>query len=126
MLHDAGEDDAAWRAAEANADRVDLELWEQLFRRRIGTDAASTLPHYRRIVDGVLVEADRRTYRAAARLLLSMRDAARAAGRIDEFKPSPSWLACPMKAMAMTVLDKVPRYMADRPLASAMVATRAV
>ncbi|WP_166352938.1 SWIM zinc finger family protein [Phytoactinopolyspora limicola] len=85
VLHDRGDDDAAWTAARAHPDGIDVELWERLFRRRIITDPASTLPLYRRVVDRTLVHAGRHNYRTAARLLRRMRDAAEAAGTPTEF-----------------------------------------
>ncbi|PSL08444.1 putative Zn finger protein [Haloactinopolyspora alba] len=85
LLHER-RDDAAWTAALDAADRIDVDLWTKLLARRAKTDPASTLPHYQRLVDDVLVKADRQNYRTAARLLRDMRDAASAAGISPEFE----------------------------------------
>ncbi len=78
---------AAWAAAETMPERIDfdLDLWRRLFRARVRIDPASTLPHYRRLVEATVVTADRRNYQVAARLLRSMRDAATKANRTTEF-----------------------------------------
>lgn len=54
--------------------------------RRAKTDPESTLSYYQQLVDDVLVHADRRNYRTAARLLRGMRDAASAADLPHEFE----------------------------------------
>ncbi|WP_116947740.1 SWIM zinc finger family protein [Jiangella endophytica] len=80
-----GESGAAWAAAETLPERIGLDLWRRLFRAQVRIDPASTLPHYRRLVDEAVVIADRRNYQTAARLLRSMRDAAAKANRSAEF-----------------------------------------
>ncbi|RIQ31211.1 SWIM zinc finger family protein [Jiangella rhizosphaerae] len=82
-----GDSAAAWAAAETMPERIDLDLdlWRRLFRARRRIDPASTLPHYRRLVEATVVIADRRNYQVATRLLRSMRDAAAKANRSAEF-----------------------------------------
>lgn len=86
LLLEWGEEDAAWAAALDAPDRLDLDLWTKLLVRRAKADPASTMSYYQQLVDDVLVHADRRNYRTAARLLRDMRDAASAAGQPHEFE----------------------------------------
>ncbi|NEE03769.1 hypothetical protein [Phytoactinopolyspora halotolerans] len=85
VLHKDGDDEAAWRAAEQHADVIGDDTWLSLCERRVKSDPASTLPHYRRIIESTLTAADRRNYRAAVRVLEKMRVAAEAKGAPDEF-----------------------------------------
>ncbi|SDU35072.1 SWIM zinc finger family protein [Jiangella alkaliphila] len=80
-----GDAAAAWAAAESVPERIGLDLWRRLFRARVRIDPASTLPHYRRLVEASVVTADRRSYQVATRLLRSMREAAAKADRSAEF-----------------------------------------
>lgn len=82
-----GDSAAAWAAAETMPERIDFELglWRRLFRARVRIDPASTLPHYRRLVEATVVTADRRNHQVATRLLRGMRDAAAKANRSAEF-----------------------------------------
>ncbi|MBB5787050.1 SWIM zinc finger family protein [Jiangella mangrovi] len=73
-----GDSAAAWAAAETMPERIDFDpdLWRRLFRARVRIDPASTLPHYRRLVEKCVLAGDRGNYQTAARFLRSMRDAA--------------------------------------------------
>ncbi|TDC56666.1 hypothetical protein E1212_01445 [Jiangella ureilytica] len=80
-----GDSAAAWAAAETMPERVGLDLWRRLFRARVRIDPASTLPHYRRLVEQCVLAGDRGNYRTAARLLRNMRDTATKADRSAQF-----------------------------------------
>lgn len=86
LLLEWGDWDAVWAAALDAPDRLDLDLWTKLLVRRAKIDPASTMSYYQQLVDDVLVHADRRNYRTAARLLRDMCAAASAAGQPHEFE----------------------------------------
>lgn len=78
-------DDAAWNFAFAHPEAA-TRYWEELCTRRALTAPADTLPIYTDLITSTLTVTDRRSYSAAARLLVQMRVAAIAAGREDDFE----------------------------------------
>ncbi|MFT3797340.1 hypothetical protein [Microbacterium sp.] len=76
-----GRGDAAWAFATTNRERLaDASTWLNLCADRARTRPADTLPLYRQIVTDTLTVTDVRNYKSAARILVTMRGAADAAG----------------------------------------------
>lgn len=80
-LLDEGRGDEAWGFAGEHRDDVkDADTWLRLCADRAKTHPADTLSVYRAMIDDTLTVTDVRNYKAAARMLKTMRDASILAG----------------------------------------------
>lgn len=80
-LLDEGRGDGAWQFAQEHRDRLTrTDVWLSLCTDRAERHPADTLPIYRALISDTLIVTDVRNYKAAARMLKTMRDVAQAAG----------------------------------------------
>lgn len=80
-----GEPDSAWAAAIAGEHELHSSQWLRLAEAREPTVPADAMAVYLRLADVALVQADKRAYRDAVRLLKAARRSAAAADQTDEF-----------------------------------------
>lgn len=83
----AGRDEEAWSHAVEHPDDAAYQ-WTTLLERRAQTHPGETLPYHREVVTSILEVTGRQSYHAAAKQLLAMRAAAKAAGQprvFDQF-----------------------------------------
>ena len=87
VLLDDGEPDAAWVLATAEpAWEVGEHRWKRLAEARAASHPADAMAVWFRLVDEVLVTADKRAYQAAVRYLKAAKKAAAAAEAMVEFQ----------------------------------------
>ncbi len=87
VLLDDGEPDAAWVLATAElAWEVGEHRWKRLAEARAASHPADAMAVWFRLVDEVLVTADKRAYQAAVRYLKAAKKAAAAAEAMVEFE----------------------------------------
>lgn len=80
-----GAADQAWAAATAGEHELHASQWIRLAEARESAAPADAMAVYLRLADAALVEANKRAYRDAVRLLKSARRAATAAEQMPEF-----------------------------------------
>lgn len=87
VLIDDGEPDAAWALATAEPVwEVGEHRWKRLAETRASSHPADAMAVWFRLVDEVLVTADKRAYQSAVRYLKAAKKAATAAEAMVEFE----------------------------------------
>lgn len=87
VLLDDGEPDAAWALATAEPGwEVGEHRWKRLAEVRASTHPADAMTVWFRLVDEVLITADKRAYQSAVRYLTAAKKAATAADAMVEFE----------------------------------------